>query len=177
MQDMRRTLLTLSVLASVAVVADARSAIAQPIRSGTASVERMREWSEGIAYTYLRRWSSGNAAALADVHQLYGPRVSFHGEFVDQRNLSDQKRRFGHRWPIRRYEHRPGTMRVTCDAVRQACLVKSIIDWQAASPARHAFSRGSSTFELGIGFSGPKPVVLFERGHVIRHGPQQAQAW
>jgi hypothetical protein len=177
MQDMRRSLLTLSVLASVAVFLDAPSASAQPIPSGPASVERMREWSERIAYTYLQRWSSGNATALADVHGLYGPRVSFHGEFVDQRNLFDQKRRFGRRWPIRRYAHRPGTMRITCEAARQACLVKSIIDWQAASPARHALSRGSSTFELGIGFSGPKPVVLFERGHVIRHGAQHAQAW
>jgi len=172
---MRHTLLKGSVLAALLSLATGPNALAQ-VRLPGPSLEAMRAQSEAIAYTYLRRWSSGNAQALADVRALYGPRVSFHGAFVDQHNLFDQKRRFGRRWPLRHYEHRPGTMRVTCEAAREACLVRSIIDWQAASPARHAFSRGSSTFELGIGFSGPKPVVLFERGHVINHGRQHAAA-
>ena len=129
---------------------------------------RMRQRAEALAYRYLEGWSSGNAQALADVQALYGPRVNFYGKFIDQRSLFSQKRGFARRWPIRRYAHRPGTMRVTCDAATKACLVRSIIDWRAENPARDAVSRGSSTFELGLGFSGPRPVVLFERGNVIR---------
>jgi hypothetical protein len=129
---------------------------------------RMRQRAEALAYRYLEGWSSGNAQALADVQALYGPRVNFYGKFIDQRGLFAQKRGFARRWPIRRYAHRPGTMRVTCDAATKACLVRSIIDWRAESPVRGAVSRGSSTFELGLGFSGPRPVVLFERGNVIR---------
>jgi hypothetical protein len=134
----------------------------------------MEKRAEALAHRYLEGWSSGNAQALADVQALYGPRVNFYGRSIDRRNLFEQKRRFGRRWPVRRYEHRPGTVELSCDAARQACLVKSIIDWRAASPARRAVSRGSSTFELGIAFAGPKPVVLFERGEVISSKRQHA---
>jgi hypothetical protein len=137
-------------------------------------MDRMRRRAESLAYRYLEGWSSGNAQALADVRALYGPRVNFYGKFIDQRGLFGQKRGFARRWPIRRYAHRPGTMRVTCDAATKACLVRSIIDWRAENPARGAISRGSSTFELGLGFSGPRPVVLFERGNVIRGGARHA---
>src|SRR4051794_12800613 len=112
---MRHTLLKGSVLAALLSLATGPNALAQ-VRLPGPSLEAMRAQSEAIAYTYLRRWSSGNAQALADVRALYGPRVSFHGAFVDQHNLFDQKRRFGRRWPLRHYEHRPGTMRVTCEA-------------------------------------------------------------
>ena len=158
---MRRTV-SKAALALAAALAVSGGAAAQP------GMEGMRRRAEALAYRYLEGWSSGNAQALADVQALYGPRVNFYGKFIDQRSLFAQKRSFGRRWPIRRYAHRPGTMRVTCDAATQACLVKSIIDGQAASPARGPVSRGSSTFELGLGFSGPRPVVLFERGNVIR---------
>jgi hypothetical protein len=134
----------------------------------------LRQMAEDLAYRYLDGWSSGNAQALADVQALYGPKVNFYGRVVDRRALFEEKRRFGRRWPVRRYEHRPGTLRVSCEPATQACLVKSIIDWRAASPARGAVSRGSSTFELGIAFAGPRPVVLFERGQVIGRGQRQA---
>lgn len=138
------------------------------------SMDQMRQWSHDLAYAYLQGWSSGNAQALADVRALYGPRVNFYGQTIGQRNLFDQKRRFGERWPVRRYQHRPGTMRITCEGRTQACLIRSVIDWVAANPERRAVSRGSSTFELGIAFSGPKPVVLFEKGHVIRTAREES---
>jgi hypothetical protein len=134
----------------------------------------MRQWAEDLAYTYLEGWSSGNAQALADVKGLYGPRVNFYGKFIDRQVLFSQKRSFGQRWPVRRYEHRPGTMHIQCEARTQACLVRSIIDWRAANPARGSVSRGASTFELGIGFAGPRPVVLFERGRVLGGGRRTA---
>ena len=173
---MRRTIFIIAALASLGMPAVAGQAFAQADRRGGVSLATMHRWSEQIAHTYLQRWSSGDARALADVPALYGPRVSFYGQFINQKSLFDQKRRFGRRWPIRRYEHRPGTMRVTCDATTRACLVRSIIDYQAASPARNALARGTSTFELGISFSGPKPVVLFERGRVIRAARRRTQA-
>ena len=167
---MRRFTLVASVAGCLVLLANGEPAVGQNRAHAERSPAVLREWSEQVAYTYLRRWSSGDGRALADVSGLYGPRVSFHGEFIDQGNLFAQKRRFAQRWPIRRYEHRPGTMRVTCDSGKQACLVRSLIDWEAASPARGARARGVSTFELGISFSGPRPVVLFERGRVIRNG-------
>ena len=157
-----------------ATVALATSLAAGGAAAEEADMARMHRRAEALAQRYLVGWSSGNAQALADVQALYGPRVNFYGKFIDQRSLFAQKRSFGQRWPIRRYAHRPGTMQVTCDAATRACLVKSIIDWRAASPARGAVSRGASTFELGLGFAGPRPVVLFERGNVLRGASREA---
>ena len=157
-------------LAAVALLSGAPAAFAQggPARENSAGL--MRQWAEDTAYSYLEAWSSGGGAAVSEVRDIYGPRVSFYGRFVDRSGLYAEKRRFARRWPVRRYEHRPGTMTVSCTVQTQACLVRSIIDWRAAAPARGAVSRGSSRFELGIGFAGPKPVVLFERGRVIERG-------
>ena len=155
------------VVAAAAALMCLGSSPAALAQSGDGSTARMRQWAESLAYRYLEVWSSGNAQALADVEALYGPRVNFYGRSIGQSALFDQKRRFGQRWPVRRYSHRPGTVQVTCDATSQACLVRSIVDWEAASPGRRAYSRGSSTLELGLGFAGPRPVVLFERGRVL----------
>ena len=170
---MRRTILAMSVLFAAAILGPGLHAA--PRAGGDNETGLMRQWSEDLAYTYLEGWSSGNAQALADVQALYGPRVNFYGRFIDRATLFRQKRSFGQRWPVRRYEHRPGTMNIRCDARSQACLVRSVIDWRASSPARGAVSRGSSTFELGIGFSGPRPVVLFERWRVLTNGRRTAQ--
>src|SRR5947209_2408776 len=131
MEPMRRITVTLPVLFGIATLAAAPAAFVESLSSAR-SVEAMRERAQEIASTYLQRWSSGNARALADVQALYGPSVSFHGDFIDRRNLFNQKRRFGQRWPIRRYEHRPGSMLTSCDAARQACLLLLVIDWLAA---------------------------------------------
>lgn len=157
-------------LAVLALLSAAPAALAQPAPARENTAALMRQWAEDTAYAYLEAWSSSGRAAANDVRDIYGPRVSFYGRFVDRSGLYAEKRRFARRWPVRRYEHRPGTMTVSCTVQNQACLVRSIIDWRAAAPARGAVSRGSSRFELGIGFAGPKPVVLFERGRVIDRG-------
>jgi len=123
-----------------------------------------------MANRYLRLWSSSNQAALADVHLIYAPQVKFFGRRMDRRSLAAEKMRFVRRWPIRTYAHRPGTMRVQCNPNAQACVVRSIVDWEAVAPQRRVVSRGSSAFELGVDFSGPQPLVLYESGRVIARG-------
>jgi hypothetical protein len=155
----------------LAVLALAWSVAAAPVAAQTAAEAKdlaaMGDRSADLANSYLRLWSSSNAAALADVHEIYAPRVKFFGRGMDRRSLAAEKKRFVRRWPIRSYAHRPGTMRVQCNPTTRACVVKSIIDWKAAAPQRHAVSRGSSRFELGVDFSGPQPLVLYENGSVI----------
>ena len=157
-------------LVLLAVLAGATAAHAQGSSSRTSADASLRRSAEDTAFAYLEAWSTSGGAVSGDVQDFYGPRVSFYGRFVDRSGLYAEKRRFARRWPIRRYEHRPGTMTVSCVPETKACLVRSIIDWRASAPARGAVSRGASRFELGIGFAGPKPVVLFERGQVIGRG-------
>lgn len=134
------------------------------------NLSTMRDLSADLANSYLRIWSSSDEAALSDVHEIYAPRVNFYGRVLDKRGITAEKMRFVRRWPVRRYALRPGTTRVDCDPNRQMCVVKTLINWEAASPRRRAVSRGVSEFELGVGFSGPQPLVVYEGGRVVGRG-------
>ncbi len=131
----------------------------------------MRDLSADFANAYLRMWSSSDDDALRDVREIYAPQVNFYGRVLDRRGITAEKLRFVRRWPIRRYALRPGTTRVDCDPNRRACIVRTLINWEAAAPRRGRVSRGVSEFELGIGFSGPQPLVLYEGGRVVARRP------
>jgi hypothetical protein len=130
----------------------------------------MRDLSADLANSYLRIWSSSDEAALDDVHEVYAPQVNFYGRMLDKRGITAEKMRFVRRWPVRRYSLRPGTTRVDCNQNRRSCVVRTLIDWTAAAPQRRQMSRGVSEFELGIGFAGGQPLVIYEGGRVVGRG-------
>jgi hypothetical protein len=128
----------------------------------------MQEWAEDLAYSLLDTWSSENRIALAGLASLYAPRVSFFGRVADRSEVEREKRRFAARWPVRRYEHRPGTMTIDCNVAAKICHVRSTIDWRAENPVRPARSQGTAKFELGVSFVGEQPLVAYEGGRVTR---------
>ena len=138
---MRQALFLSSALAAFLLSAAPALAQGGP-RANSAAL--MRQWAQDTAYAYLQAWSAGGDAVPFDVRDFYGPRVSFFGRTVDRSGLYAEKRRFARRWPVRRYEHRPGTMTVSCTAESQACLVRSVGDWTAAPPARAPPPRGAA---------------------------------
>lgn len=117
-----------------------------------------------IARRYLEIWSSNDGTPVAGVPYMYGPRVAFYGRPYNQGQLADEKRRAIRQWPIRRYTHRPGTLRVTCNGATRKCAARSLIDFEARNPARGTAKRGSARFDLGISFAGERPVILYEDG-------------
>lgn len=129
-----------------------------------ATLSEMKERTTDIAIRYLLVWSSNDAAAVAGVPYVYGPRVRFYGRDYTQQMLMDEKRRAIRQWPIRRYVHRPGTLDVVCNEATQKCAARSITDFQVENPARGTFKRGSARFDLGISFEGPRPRILYEGG-------------
>jgi len=133
-------------------------------------LDTMRDLSADLANSYLRIWSSSDEGALADVHEIYAPRVNFYGRVLDKRAITAEKMHFVRRWPIRRYSLRPGTTRVDCAPNKGTCVVTTLINWETASPRRRAVSRGVSEFKLGVGFSGQQPLVIYEGGRVISRG-------
>jgi len=119
------------------------------------------EASRALASLYLDAWSSNGESGLRAIQDVTGPRVNYFGHSIDRSEVMATKRRFAERWPVRSYRHRPGSMKVRCEG--ETCVVRSIVDWEAASPSRKARSRGSLRFELGIDVSGPRPLVEAER--------------
>ena len=130
---------------------------------------RIQQRSADLSRSYLRTWSSDTRAALADVNRVYAPRVNFYGRVLNRRELAREKERFARRWPVRRYSHHPGTMRVSCSAANQRCMVRSVIDWRTENPTRRAVSAGSSRFEQGVAFAprSLRPMVFHESGSLI----------
>jgi hypothetical protein len=145
------------------------AALSEGQRENTAAL--MREWTEDVVYAYLDAWSSDNGTALSGVDELYAAKVLFFGRRIDRAALREDKRRFARRWPVRHYDHRPGTMAIACDVDIKLCRVRSILDYRAESPARGARSEGSAEFELGISFAGARPEIVTESGRVLRSGP------
>jgi len=110
----------------------------------------LEQRSVQFAGSYLQVWSSSSRAAIAAVPRLYAPRVLFYGRVLARRRPMREKARFVQRWPVRHYADRPGTMRVSCDALASNCMVRSVVNWRVESPARSAKSQGLSRFEQGI---------------------------
>ena len=162
---MHRLLSTMAVLALTCATAPANWAQAGETQATT----RLQQRSADLARSYLQTWSSNARVALDQVPRLYAPRVRFYGRVLDRNRLLREKAAFVQRWPVRHYAHRPGTVQINCDAGSRRCLVRSVIDWRAESPARRAVSRGASRFEQGIDLSGSRPVVFLESGAVLSH--------
>jgi hypothetical protein len=123
--------------------------------------------SKALAESYLRAWSSRNEEAFAGLEGFFAPKVAYFGRSMELGALMRTKRRFAERWPVRNYRHRPGSMSVHCDEQSGRCTVRSIVDWEAANPARKAKSKGAWRFELGLDMSGARPMVRLENGQRI----------
>jgi hypothetical protein len=137
----------------------------------------MRTRAAETSLAYLEHWSSDHRATLADVKQVYAPRVRFYGRTLNHSSLYSEKRRVAERWPIRRYEFNPGTGRVLCDAHSSKCTVSGLLRWRAQSPDRGAVSQGLARFSQTFDFSTGRPLVVAENGAVVkgqRRGPHSS---
>jgi hypothetical protein len=147
-----------AVLLFVAAFTSSGAAVAQP------SIAEMEDRSAAIAERYLQQWSASSSGAIGEVPYVYGPRVRFYGRDYTQGMLMDEKRRAIRKWPVRRYTHRPGTMQVICSRDTLKCAVRSTIDYAVSNPEAGTRARGASSFDLGVSFAGPQPVILYEGG-------------
>ena len=128
------------------------------------SPREMTDRTAFIAERYLQIWSSSNVSPVAGVPYMYGRTVQFYGKPYTQADLQAEKRRAISQWPVRRYVHRPGTMRIDCNYALQKCAARSTIDFSVSNPSRGTQKSGSAKFDLGISFSGSHPVILYEGG-------------
>lgn len=124
----------------------------------------MKDRTAVIAERYLEIWSSNNATPITGVPYMYGPTVTFYGRTYTRGQLVAEKRDAIRAWPIRRYVHRPGTLRVVCNVPERKCAARSIIDFTASNPERGTAKRGSAKFDLGISFADSHPRILYEGG-------------
>lgn len=132
------------------------------------SLAEMKERTAVIADRYLAIWSMNNTTPIAGVPYMYGPTVTFYGQRYTQDMLIAEKRRAIRQWPNRRYLHRPGSMKVTCNLPAQKCAARSIIDFEVSNTARATGKSGSARFDLGVSFAESRPRILYEGGSLNR---------
>lgn len=150
-----KTLSSMMVLAALAAYSVPVHAITLP---------EMRERTAVIANRYLEIWSANNASPVSGVPYMYGPTVMFYGKRYSQADLIAEKRRAIRQWPVRQYVHRPGTLKIDCNASTNKCAARSITDFEVRNPRKGAFKSGSAKFDLGISFADRHPVILYEGG-------------
>ncbi len=137
---------------------------------------RFPEWAgtaQRLSEAYLDSVSSPGDGMAADAPRFYGAQVRFHGRMMSLPALIAEKRRFARRWPDRRYEPR-GEPRVSCYAVSQSCLVRTVHDFTAANPGRGARSQGVGELMLTVSFADGRPVIVEEASRVLRRGTLSA---
>ncbi|TGD95113.1 hypothetical protein EU555_29495 [Methylobacterium nonmethylotrophicum] len=142
-----------------------------PVAAHALSASEMSSRTATIAERYLQIWSSNEAGPVAGVPYMYGPSVMFYGQRYSQSQLMAEKRRAIQQWPVRRYVHRPGTMRVVCNAPARKCAARSTIDFEISNPSRGTRRTGSAKFDLGVSFAEPHPRILYEGGSLNKRRP------
>lgn len=135
------------------------------------STSEMKDRTAFIAERYLQIWSSNEASPVAGVPYMYGPSVMFYGQRYTQPQLMAEKRRAIQQWPVRQYVHRPGTLRVICNAPARKCAARSTIDFEISNPGRGTRKAGSARFDLGVSFAEPHPRILYEGGSLNKRRP------
>jgi len=138
--------------------------------SAASAQSSMKVRAAELTLAYLENWSSDRRATLAEVRQVYAPRVRFYGRTLSHSGLHSEKRRFAERWPVRRYEFNPGTGRVQCVTQALTCTVTGLLRWRAENRDRGAVSQGLARFSQTIDFSAAKPVIVAENGSVVKIG-------
>ncbi|MGX5773288.1 hypothetical protein [Methylorubrum zatmanii] len=133
---------------------------------------RFSDWAvaaQRLSLDYLASVSAPNGAMLAAAPRFYDNRVVFYGRPLSVGALMAEKQRFAQRWPERRYEAQ-GAPQVACDGPSATCVVRTVHDFTAISPARGARSRGVAELILTVSFAGGRPVIVSETSRVLSRG-------
>lgn len=137
----------------------------------TAPDARFPAWAgtaQRLSRDYLDTVSSANARMIDEAPRFYGERVRFHGRLLSLAALLAEKRRFARRWPERRYEAQAGTTRTACSSATATCIVRTTLDYRAASPARDAHAQGVAELVIEVAFPAGRPVIVSESSRVLR---------
>jgi hypothetical protein len=136
---------------------------AAPLQTGNALDSRARQFVED----YMRRTEGDTEQVLAFVRNSFGAEIRYYGKPASNAQVVEEKRRYLNRWPQRRYQIKPETMRVQCDEARATCLLEGELDYDVRDPRASRSSSGSATYALRVVFSQQGPKVVEESGRTL----------
>lgn len=147
------------------------------VPQASAPEARLTDWAgaaQALTADYLGTVSAPGARIVSEAPRFYAPRVRFFGREMSLPALMAEKRSFARRWPERSYE--PRGMRTACNGALGTCIVRTQVEFRAASPGRGALSSGLAELVLEVSLAGPRPVIVSETSRVLRRGGMSALA-
>ena len=145
------------------VASVAPAAIAPPPGQAASLEGRARAFVED----YMRRTEGDTEQVLAFVRNSFGAEIRYYGKVVPNAQVVAEKRRYLTRWPQRRYQLKPDTMRVQCDEARSTCQMSGELDYDVRDPRAARTSSGAATYELRVVFTQGGPKVVEESGRTL----------
>jgi hypothetical protein len=146
------------------VASVAPAAITPPPQGNAVSLEgRARAFVED----YMRRTEGDTEQVLSFVRNSFGAEIRYYGKVVPNAQVVAEKRRYLTRWPQRRYQLKPDTMRVQCDDARSTCQMSGELDYDVRDPRASRTSSGAATYELRVVFTPAGPKVVEESGRTL----------
>jgi len=144
---------------------DATSRAAEEPRREPATPLRQR--AVEFLGSYYEAVSSTNDITVRFLSAAYSENLKYFGKPMTKQEVIAQTQRFMERWPKRKYGLRPTTL--TIDCLRDTCLAKGVLDYEAISEERQERSRGQASFELELAFEEARswPKITSENGAIV----------
>jgi hypothetical protein len=151
----------------IASVAPTVTTHPQPPSTQAPSAGTLDNRARAFLEDYMRRTEGETEQVLAFVRNSFGAEIRYYGKVVPNAQVVEEKRRYLNRWPQRRYQLKPETMRVACDEVRATCLVSGELDYDVRDPRGSRSASGAATYELRVIFTQAGPKVVEESGRTL----------
>jgi hypothetical protein len=145
------------------VASVAPAAISPPPSNAALLDTRARAFVED----YMRRTEGDTEQVLTFVRNSFGAEIRYYGKVVPNAQVVEEKRRYLTRWPQRRYQLKPETMRVQCDEARSTCQMSGELDYDVRDPRAARTSSGAASYELRVVFTPGGPKVVEESGRTL----------
>ena len=116
---------------------------------------------------YMQRTEGDTEQVLAFVRNSFGAEIRYYGKVVPNAQVVEEKRRYLTRWPQRRYQLKPDTMRVQCDEARSTCQMSGELDYDVRDPRAARTSSGAATYDLRVVFTQAGPKIVEESGRTL----------
>lgn len=151
----------------VASVAPASTTRPEPPATQSTIATTLDNRARAFVEDYMRRTEGEAEQVLAFVRNSFGAEIRYYGKVVSNAQVVEEKRRYLSRWPQRRYQLKPETMRVECDEARSTCLLSGELDYHVRDPRAARSASGAASYELRVLFTHTGPKVIEESGRTL----------
>jgi len=160
-------------------VRDIGTVAAPQAAAGTSAVAKAPQATpisqlEAQASDFVRRYVSFENEepnkSLELVSTAYALQVLHFGKLKTRQEVLTDYASFIERWPSRKYNLKPGSLKVNCSADQSQCVADAVLDWETSSADRNAKSRGVTSWHLVLSRDGGAFAIAAIDGKVLdRH--------